>query len=132
MNVVGRGYEDQPTNYEKLVKVERFGSSTIRNLTLVSEVTHGCQPSWRNQVRYAFAYGGKDRKPFPVDRNTMGTSLHFLRSGVEQTDTGDRVKILAFLRLIRTETQETRVYHSVTTRSFSRWYVRGAPSTGIT
>lgn len=98
-NAVKRAYDNQPTNYEELVQIEGLGASTIRGLALVSEIIYGCPPSWRDPIRYAFAYGGKDGVPFPVDRAAMDASINFLRSAVEQADAGDRVKIAALRRL---------------------------------
>ncbi len=37
-------------------------------LALASELIYGTQASTRDPARFAFAHGGKDGIPFPVDR----------------------------------------------------------------
>ena len=73
----------------------------MRGLALVSDIVYGERPSWRDPVRYSFAYGGKDGVPFPVDRKAMDESAQFLREALERAKLGDREKLKAFDRLKR-------------------------------
>ena len=96
-----KAYEFQPKNYEELLSIRGIGPSTVRGLALVSEIIYSQPPSWKDPVRYSFAYGGKDGVPFPVDRKSMDRSIQFLREAVEQAKVGDREKLQALNRLKR-------------------------------
>jgi len=94
-----KAYEIRPKNYEELLGIRGVGPSTIRGLALVSEIIYGQSPSWKDPVKYSFAYGGKDGVPFPVDRRSMDKSTQLLREAVEQAKIGDRQKLAALNRL---------------------------------
>ena len=94
-----RAYEVRPKNYEELLALRGVGPATVRGLALVSEAVYGERPSWRDPVRFSFAYGGKDGVPFPVNRRAMDRSIHFLREALEEAKVGDRSKLQAFNRL---------------------------------
>ena len=92
-------YESQPSNYETLLGMEGVGPSTVRALSLVSELVYGEEPSWRDPVKYSFAVGGKDGVPFPVDRRAMDEAADVLRRGVDAARVGDRDRLRAVGRL---------------------------------
>ena len=92
-------YEFQPRDYEELVSLRGVGPSTVRGLALVAELVHGRQPSWRDPVRFSFAFGGKDGVPFPVDRRGMDEAVGLLRAGVEEARLGREEKLRAIRRL---------------------------------
>jgi hypothetical protein len=94
-----RAYRMQPVNYDELLAVQGIGGAAIRGLALVSEMVHGAAPSWRDPVRYSFAYGGKDGVPRPVDRRAMDESIEFLRRAVDEAKVGKEEKLAAFKRL---------------------------------
>ena len=94
-------HESAPQNYEQLLGVKGVGPSAVRALALLSELLFGRPPSWRDPARFAFAHGGKDRHPFPVDRRTYDTSILVLRRAVEAAKIGDREKLEALKRLSR-------------------------------
>lgn len=94
-----KAYELKPRNYEELLNMRGIGPSTIRGLALVSEITYGHPPSWRDPVKYSFAYGGKDGVPFPVNRRSMDRSIQFLREAVEEAKVGGKEKLSALNRL---------------------------------
>ncbi len=98
---LGRAYETRPKNYEELLSVHGIGPATVRGLALVAEVIYGEKPSWKDPVRYSFAYGGKDGVPFPVRRREMDRSIDFLREAVESAKVGDRERLEALKRLGR-------------------------------
>ena len=56
-------------------------------------------PSWKNPVRYLFAYGGKDSVPYPVDREVMDDSVRFLKDDVEHSKLGNKVKFTVLKKL---------------------------------
>jgi hypothetical protein len=100
-------YERPPASYEGLLETPGVGPSTLRALAMVAEVTHGTRPSFGDPVRYAFAHGGKDNFPFPVQRSDMEHSLQVMRTAVEKAKVGERDKLDALRRLALQE-QEMR------------------------
>ena len=96
-----RAYEFQPTNYEQLLSVKGVGPATVRGLALVAELVYGEKPSWKDPVKYSFAYGGKDGVPFPVDRKAMDESINLLRDTVKSSRIADTEKTRSLQRLRR-------------------------------
>ena len=96
-----RAYEFQPTNYEELLSLKGLGPATVRGLALVAELVYGEKPSWKDPVKYSFAYGGKDGVPFPVDRKAMDESISLLRETVKASRIGDPEKTRSLQRLRR-------------------------------
>ena len=94
-------YERQPGDFESLLALEGVGPQTIRALTLLAELLHGAPVSWRDPARYAFAHGGKDGYPFPVDRATYDRSIELLRTAVRRARIEPREKGQAMDRLER-------------------------------
>jgi hypothetical protein len=79
--------------------IKGVGPSTVRGIALISELIYGEPPSWQDQVRYSFAYGGKDGVPYPVDRKAMDESVQILKTAVENARIGDREKLKSLERL---------------------------------
>ena len=94
-------YEFQPRSFEELVSLRGVGPSTIRGLALVAELVYGEKPSWRDPVRFSFAFGGKDGVPFPVDRRAMDEAADALRTGIEEAEIRREEKLRAIRRLRR-------------------------------
>jgi hypothetical protein len=94
-------YEFQPRNYEELLEFRGVGPATVRGLALVAELIYGEKPSWKDPVKYSFAYGGKDGVPYPVDRKAMDESILMLRQAVEASRVGDGEKMRSLQRLRR-------------------------------
>ena len=94
-------YEFQPSNYEELLEFRGVGPATVRGLALVAEVIYGEKPSWKDPVKYSFAYGGKDGVPRPVDRRAMDESIQILRQAVQNAKIGDREKMRSLQKLRR-------------------------------
>ncbi len=94
-------YEFQPRDYEELVSIRGVGPSTIRGLSLVAELIYGERASWRDPVRFSFAFGGKDGVPFPVDRRAMGEAVDVLKTGISSSGMKREQKALALKRLRR-------------------------------
>jgi hypothetical protein len=94
-------YDFQPKNYEELLSFKGVGPATVRGLALVAELIYGEKPSWKDPVKYSFAYGGKDGVPFPVDRKAMDESIQMLRQAVQEAKFGDKEKMRSLQRLSR-------------------------------
>lgn len=92
-------YEFKPRNYEELLSFRGVGAATVRGLALIAELIYGEKPSWKDPVKYSFAYGGKDGVPFPVDRKAMDESIQFLKMAVEESKLGKVEKMKALERL---------------------------------
>jgi uncharacterized protein len=97
--VLLRTYERAPADFEALLAVEGVGAKTLRALALTSELIYGTRASLRDPARYAFAHGGKDGTPFPVDRATYDKTIEVLRQALNRAQIGRTEKIHAFRRL---------------------------------
>ena len=92
-------YEMQPTNYEELISIKGLGPSTIRALALISSLVYGKEPSWKDPVKYSFAFGGKDGVPFPVRIKDMDRAIELLEESIKMAEIGEREKLKALKRL---------------------------------
>ena len=94
-------YERAPEDFETLLGLEGVGARTLRALTLVSEVIYGTRASTRDPARFAFAHGGKDGIPFPVDRATYDRTIDVLHAAMARAHVDRSDKIDALKRLSR-------------------------------
>ncbi|MGC8812524.1 MAG: DUF763 domain-containing protein, partial [Candidatus Aenigmatarchaeota archaeon] len=92
-------YDFQPKNYEEFLGIKGIGPSTVRGLALVSEIIYGSAPSWKDPVKYSYAYGGKDGVPKPIERRAMDESIRFLDEVLKQVEIGKKEKLEALRRL---------------------------------
>ena len=92
-------YEFQPRNYEELLAVKGIGPATVRGLALIAELIYGKKPSWKDPVKYSFAYGGKDGVPYPVNRKAMDKSIQMLKHAIQEAKIGNKEKIRSLQRL---------------------------------
>jgi len=92
-------YEFQPNNYEELLGFRGIGPATVRGLALVAELIYGQKPSWKDPVKYSFAYGGKDGVPHPVNRKAMDESIQILRQAIQEAKVGNKEKMQSLQRL---------------------------------
>lgn len=88
-----------PKNFEQVIATPGIGPKTIRALTLISELIYGARPSFRDPARFAFAHGGKDGIPYPVDRENYDQSIQILKKSVNHARLGRSEKLLALKRL---------------------------------
>lgn len=98
-DAVRAAYEFQPQNYEEMVSLKGIGPSTVRGLALVAELVYGDAASWRDPVKFNFAFGGKDGVPYPVDRRSMDEAVDVLRKGINSSNLGIREQNRALKRL---------------------------------
>ncbi|GBD08183.1 hypothetical protein HRbin22_00416 [Candidatus Thermoflexus japonica] len=92
-------YEAQPSSFLELLGLPQVGAKTVRALALLAELLYGTPLSFRDPARFAFAHGGKDRHPFPVDRALYDRSIRILHEAVERARLGDRERLEALRRL---------------------------------
>jgi hypothetical protein len=96
-----RTYEAQAAHFEALLALPGVGARTLRALALLSELLAGAPPSWRDPARFAFAHGGKDGHPYPVDRDTYDRTVAVLEGAVRKARLGQTDRLEALRRLHR-------------------------------
>jgi hypothetical protein len=92
-------YEQAPPDFEALLGTEGVGPRTLRALALASELIYGTEASTRDPARFAFAHGGKDGIPFPVDRETYDKTIEVLGRAVDRSSIDHSEKRRALKRL---------------------------------
>ncbi|MDD5111245.1 MAG: DUF763 domain-containing protein [Candidatus Altiarchaeota archaeon] len=98
-NAVERAYELQPENFERVLSIEGMGPATVRGLALIAQLVYGEPPSWKDPVKYSFAFGGKDGVPYPVDRKCYDEAISALENAVRQAKLGKKDELDALKRL---------------------------------
>ena len=102
-----RLYEVSPRSIEELLLVKGVGPATLRALILVSDVIYHEPPSINDPVThpydpyvYAYAFGGKDGEPFPVNRRVMEETISILEDIVfkAKLPVEERLKVLRRLK----------------------------------
>ena len=118
--IVRSAHERNPQDFATLLGTEGVGAATVRSLSLLAELIYDAPASHRdpayaaaapgaaappaapNQRRwadYAYAHGGKDGTPFPVDRDTYDRSIAVLTDAVRKARVGNTEKTEALRRL---------------------------------
>lgn len=110
-NTLREVYEFQPSSYEELLSIRGVGPATVRGLTLVSEIIYGKPPSWRDPVKFSFAYGGKDGVPRPVDREAMDQSIELLKESIQKARVDEKTKLRSLKKLTRYITNDNLNNH---------------------
>lgn len=105
--ILERTYERAPENYEALLGIEGVGPKTLRALSLASELLHGKAAVLRDPARFAFAHGGKDGTPFPVDRITYDQTIDVFHKALNRSAIDRSEKVKAFQRLARFESDRS-------------------------
>ncbi|HXF57413.1 MAG TPA: DUF763 domain-containing protein [Actinomycetota bacterium] len=101
--VLLRAYEAQPEDYTALLEVPGVGAKGLRALALVAELAYGEPTSVRDPLSYAWAHGGKDGAPYPVDRATYDSTIASLRRALAEARAGRTERVAALRRLSRLE-----------------------------
>jgi hypothetical protein len=94
-----RAYEVQPADYEALVSIDGIGQGSLRALGLIAELVYDAESSREDPAKYAYAHGGKDGTPFPVDRERYDRSIDFLQATLEGAELDREARREAFGRL---------------------------------
>jgi len=92
-------YEGGAEDFAGLLLTPGVGAKGLRALALLSELLYGAPLSFRDPARYAYAHGGKDGTPYPVDRATYDRTVETLRRAVRRAQLGDREELRALQRL---------------------------------
>lgn len=93
-------YESDLSNFEEVLAFKGMGRSTIKGLALVSELIYGSSISWKDPVKYSFAFGGKDGVPRPVNRKGMEDAADVLADAVNNAKIGcdDKLRSIKSLK----------------------------------
>ena len=105
-------YERAPEDFETLLGMPGVGARTLRALALVSEIIYGTPASTRDPARFSFAHGGKDRTPFPVDRETYDRTVEILRAAVNRSGIDRSERVNALKRLVTFGDERVRISSS--------------------
>ena len=116
--IVRAAHERHPRDFLTLLGTAHVGAATVRSLSLLAELIYDAPASHRDPAArprrpsgargpkdrrrwadYAYAHGGKDGTPFPVDRATYDRSIHVLTEAVRRARVGDGEKAEALRRL---------------------------------
>lgn len=94
-----RTYDAAPKDFASLLGIQGVGPKTLRALALAAELIYGTPASTRDPARFAFAHGGKDRIPYPVDRATYERTIEVLHQAVNRAKIERSEKVRALKRL---------------------------------
>ena len=92
-------YEQAPEDFAGLLGIQGVGAKTLRALALAAELIYGTKTSVRDPARFAFAHGGKDGTPYPVDRTGYDKTIEILHSALGQAKVDRSEKVNALKRL---------------------------------
>ncbi len=103
--VLSRVYEAKPLTFEEAL-INGLGPSTARALYLIADLIYNEPPSYKDPVnypydpfKYAFAVGGKDGVPFPVNRRVAWEVIYTLEDFVTRAKLSENDKRLALSKL---------------------------------
>lgn len=101
-------FEVQPRNLDELLLIKGLGPKTIRALVLISDLIYNEPPSRKDPVNtpydpfiYAYAVGGKDGVPYPVNRKDAEEVITTLVDIVNSAKIGQKEKLRALRNLSR-------------------------------
>jgi hypothetical protein len=97
--VLLKTYEQPPEDFSGLLGTAGLGPKSLRALALTAEVIYGTAASTRDPARFAFAHGGKDGTPHPVDRATYDGTIEVLRCALRRAKVDRSERIRALKRL---------------------------------
>jgi hypothetical protein len=97
--VLLRTYERPPEDFASLLGAAGLGPKSLRALALTAEVIYGTKASTRDPARFAFAHGGKDGTPHPVDRAAYETTIEVLNKALNRAKVDRSERISALKRL---------------------------------
>jgi hypothetical protein len=97
--ILVKTYERAPEDFQTLLGIEGVGPKTLRALALASELLHGSVATLCDPARFAFAHGGKDGIPFPVDRLVYDRTIEVFNKAINRASIDRSEKVNAFKRL---------------------------------
>lgn len=98
-SVLDLAYNRDIENFDDLVDMHGVGPRTLKALAMASEIIHGDATRFEDPARFAFAVGGKDGRPHPIDTKSFDETVEMLQSSVDKANIGDKEKSDALKRL---------------------------------
>ena len=98
-SVLDLAYNRDIEKFEDLVDLHGVGPRTLKALAMASEVIHGDATRFDDPARFAFAVGGKDGRPHPVDTESLDETIGMLQNAVDRAKLGEKDKSNALRRL---------------------------------
>lgn len=98
-SVLDLAYNRDIENFDELVDMHGVGPRTLKALAMASEVIHGDSTRFEDPARFAFAVGGKDGRPHPIDTKSFDETVEMLQNSVDKAKLGDKDKSNALKRL---------------------------------
>jgi uncharacterized protein len=92
-------YARPPEDFSGLLGTQGLGPKSLRALALTAEVIYGTRASTRDPARFAFAHGGKDGTPYPVDRAAYEVTIDVLNRALGRARIDRSERIAALKRL---------------------------------
>jgi hypothetical protein len=99
--ILTKTYEAQAADFRELLMLPGVGAKTLRALSLVAELVYGAAPSFDDPARFAFAHGGKDGIPYPVDRPLYDQTIDLMQRAVRRAKLDPKEELQALRRLDR-------------------------------
>jgi len=98
-SVLDLAYNRDIEKFEDLVDLHGVGPRTLKALAMASEIIHGDATRFDDPARFAFAVGGKDGRPHPVDTESLDETIGMLQNAVDRAKLGEKDKSNALRRL---------------------------------
>lgn len=97
LNVKAMEIANNVKNFKEFLCSKGVGPSTMRGLAFVANLVYGSEISWKDPIKFCYAYGTKAGKPWMVEKREMRKSAEILKTAVENAKIGDKMK----LRILR-------------------------------
>ena len=98
-SVLDLAYNRDIEKFEDLVDLHGVGPRTLKALAMASEIIHGDATRFKDPARFAFAVGGKDGRPHPIDTASFDEAVGMLQESVGKSKLGNKDKSEALKRL---------------------------------
>jgi hypothetical protein len=98
-SVLDLAYNREIEKFEDLVDMHGVGPRTLKALAMASEVIHGDATRFEDPARFAFAVGGKDGRPHPIDTKSFDETVTMLQDTIDKSKMGDKDKSDGLKRL---------------------------------
>ncbi len=98
-SILLKTYERLPEDFGELLLIRGLGPRSLRALSLLAELLYGEPPSFKDPARFSFAHGGKDGRPYPVDRELYDRTIEVLKECLWAAKVGYTEKLKALRRL---------------------------------
>jgi hypothetical protein len=108
--VLLKTYEQPPEDFSGLLGTPGLGPKSLRALALTAEVIYGTAASTRDPARFAFAHGGKDGTPHPVDCTVYEVTIDVLHQALNRAKVDRSERIRALKRLSAFAAEPTSGY----------------------